>query len=104
MVNDVNGDVIQKRQDSNAYLDDIKAEAETYLSDINPFPYIPSSFDYSTLVSNAKVVTVTMTRLSDSVTATCDIAPTYTPLDECEYTQLDEMKFDYLCSMVPTIQ
>lgn len=68
----------------------------------SPYPtYVSTSgFDYKTLTTNLEVITVTVTRIADSATATCQLAPAYeTSASGCEYTAFDELWFDYICNM-----
>lgn len=79
-----------------------------YTEAFGTFPVISdATFDYAALVTAGKTVTVTVTRVADDATATCDVGAATENTEvttagvSCDYTQFDEMFYDYLCYMTP---
>ena len=72
------------------------------------FPVIEdATFDYAALVAAGKTLKVQVTRTSDSAVQECDVVAASTNSEvetagvACDYTQFDEMFYDYLCTMTP---
>ena len=107
MVSSIKKSVQQQKVDTKTDLKSIEETAKGLVVEVGHFPAISdASFSYGDLTTAGKTMTVTVTRLADSATAQCTLAPATvnTLIDsntKCEYTPFDEMMYDYLCTMTP---
>lgn len=86
------------------YKDGIKTGTKAIIGDTpaNPYPIFvsTSNYDYKSVTANLEVSTVTVTRIADGATSTCQLMPAYeTSASGCSYTAFDELWFDYICTM-----
>merc|ERR1719468_1187014 len=85
MNEDMKGEVKTRKTDSKTYIDGKYVEADALFNDL----------------STASIsVTAVITKSSDSTTASCVLVAQADPrTDSCEYSAIDNMKYEYLCNM-----
>jgi len=83
---------------SDQYFADTEAVVLSYLDQTDSWAWLAHGLDIAGL-SGSDSVKVIVTRVSDSATAECTLADSVIPASDCEYSTIDELKYDYLCAM-----
>lgn len=83
---------------SDQYFSDTEAIVYSYLDQTDSWAWLAHGLDIAGL-SGSDSVKVIVTRVSDSATAECTLADSVIPADDCAYSTIDELKYDYLCAM-----
>ena len=97
IVRDFNTEIKAKKTESDTYLTGKETEVVTFFDNLSVYPKLPA--EVTDLLTNTYDITATIVRLSDSATASCTMASSRVPADGCQFSTVDEMKFDYLCPM-----
>jgi len=101
MNEDMKGEVKTRKTDSKTYIDGKYVEADALFNDVSPYPKSDdTAFSYNDLSTASISVTAVITKSSDSTTASCVLVAQADPrTDSCEYSAIDNMKYEYLCNM-----